>query len=996
MSNEKKKSEKKLYTELQQQVADMYNSADTETRQKLDAYKQTIDNYSTSDPMTNRDARRLYIDAYQRMLQIGKGEMGYNPTQLGSAITNSFGYYSSDEINNIGNQLAYKLFHAQPSSTQPTSSVSSTTTDGNDEYLHHTFVWNEGLNPDYFDSTTTKTYKVHSFIDKLSQNLSTAATKSNNKYAIHGLGTLTPEGISDALNTLSIAKTRNWETPDKDTLESFNKLKELAIKLNIPVDEFQQYFSLGVEQESETDPQVAARASKLKELKLTDATGINPNAAAYMKKMGWQALTDEDGITRLYNANYQPIRQQYSYIDDNPDNPNKFAFFVNSDGQYLYVPNLTIDYDKNLTTNPFAEQIQDEINRLLAEHKVPGKGIEFEYDPYSSYSHVIGDTSDDNIQLLVDYIRDNVVTDSEAQNTFGNNYKFVDVSRYFGGNSPVIALLPKNESLKYDMFGNPVLPETNYYYYDPSEKTVHPATKASLSTKFGYRYNGYGNEAARLTFSSFLPGDLHNNMKDANYTDFDLNQNMYGTTGAWSRVFMGRGKEASKDISENPGGWAKEIISFILNPNQEKIMGNKRETGKFVLEELGYFGNELNFIEGLYAFIQRNKLEDKVGRDSMRKLFNKYNELYNNQSQPQVVETAQQGTILSPSGQIMSEKNKLDIKSGTVLPGEESSKNSGKHGYAIASLALDVISLGTSFIPVAGPLISFITGLGSTTSQFIGDVKTDGADLRDFLRAGSNVALDTIGVIGGAGKVAKIAKNVALYAPILMGLFHGIQNGEQYVSLIDKIGKGKDLSVNEWMTLAQGMSLLVNVGRGGKELATFKKISGLRKTAKGGIQDDVKVKVPVSKNGKDTEIEVSLKEVEKAQKVKGKEATTEIKNENGEITQAAQEATTAREEALAILRQASGDTDIDFRISGSKVSLNPLTWSKKNRIEAATKNPLVEIDLGALPHSEKVTQSHLDDINQQIANYEKYRWTRKPKQHDGGKLNRLYQYINNK
>jgi hypothetical protein len=248
----------------------MYNSADEATKQKLDAYKQTIDNYSAADPMTNRDARRLYIDAYQRMLQIGKGEMGYNPTQLGSAMTNSFGYYSSDEINNIGNQLAYKLFHTQPSNTQTTSSVSSTTTNGNDEYLHHNFVWNEGLNPDYFDSTTTKTNKVHSFIDKLSANLSTAAAKSSNKYAVHGLGTLTPEEINNALVTLNTAKTRNWETPDKDTVESFNQLKELAIKLNIPADEFQQYFSLGEEQESESDPWVAAHKAKLKELGLTD------------------------------------------------------------------------------------------------------------------------------------------------------------------------------------------------------------------------------------------------------------------------------------------------------------------------------------------------------------------------------------------------------------------------------------------------------------------------------------------------------------------------------------------------------------------------------------------------------------------------------------------------------------------------------------------------------------------------------------------------------
>jgi hypothetical protein len=107
--------------------------------------------------MNNRDARRLYIDGYQRMLDLASGGSGYDPTRLGDAVTNEWGYYSPDEITNIGNQLAYSLFHDKQSQQGSATSGSNEGSVDNSDWKHMTFQWNKGMmDPGYFTASTTK------------------------------------------------------------------------------------------------------------------------------------------------------------------------------------------------------------------------------------------------------------------------------------------------------------------------------------------------------------------------------------------------------------------------------------------------------------------------------------------------------------------------------------------------------------------------------------------------------------------------------------------------------------------------------------------------------------------------------------------------------------------------------------------------------------------------------------------------------------------------
>ena len=985
MSNEKKKTEKTIYKELQQQVMEMYNSADEATRQKLDAYKQTIDNYSAADPMTNRDARRLYIDAYQRMLQIGKGETGYNPTQLGSAMTNSFGYYSSDEINNIGNQLAYKLFHSQPSSPQTTSTTGSTTTGGGNQYLHHNFIWNEGLNPDYFDDTTTKTHKVHSFIDKLSANLSTAATKADNKYAVHGLGTLTPEEINTYLTVLNEAKAKDWETPNEETVESFNKLKELAIKLNIPADEFQQYFSLGTEQESDEDPQIAARKAKLKELKLAETSGVDPNAAAYMKKMGWQALTGEDGITRLYDQNFSLVQTPHSYIQDDFSAPDAgFSFFVTNDGRYHLIQDIRPGEDGKPKYDPndlvFGEQIHAAIQRIIDDYGE--KAVQWTYSPYSQYYQQNGEQKDYKIQSLLD----------QVSVKLGNvsNFDFADVSKFFGTNQPVIVALTPDK-IKYDMFGRFILPSnTNYYTLDDSGNLVI-TTKERLHEQ-GYRYNGYGEKKNQLVQGVSLDSEIMKHANDPNNRKFQSSDNMYGFTGIGE---WWHGAEGLADqIHENPEVWANNIIDCILNPDTTFLQfGNQSFSGDKILKELKYDKNPKEFIQGFFFFLKESNILNKINKNKIRQLLTKYATIGTDAQQP--VQKGQQGMMIDIYGNKIDPQKKQEQvhtvyskPSATSTPPKE--EQEWIKGANMGALAADVISMIAAFVPGYGTAVSGALGVASTVTTFSTDLAVDGFQGKDLFNLLTNLGMDFVGLFGGVGKTGKIVKNIVKMAPTIIGSLQTIANGKEYIQLVEKIQSGQTLSVNEWMLLGQGLAAAAGLTRAGASAMHMKRIKNAKAVKTKGVNEEIKFTVKaINANGKPEEIVLSKKNLEDLGSITADNGGTAYQNLN------------------------IGLEAIDPKYKGYKIVPDKEPWNIKTPFKRgdSNDNPLSHYDF--TDPKTQIKGHSATEVQESVDLLEKYssapwykamvngeEWSmfgkNKPMKKDGGKINRLYQYINNR
>lgn len=127
---------------------------------------------------------------------------------------------------------------------------------------------------------------------------------------------------------------------------------------------------------------------------------------------------------------------------------------------------------------------------------------------------------------------------------------------------------------------------------------------------------------------------------------------------------------------------------------------------------------------------------------------------------------------------------------------------------AIASAVLDIISTGAAFVPVYGTAISALTGLGSTVSNFIGDVKKDGMDSGDWVNLGKNLGFDLVGLIPGLGvsaKATKLAKaartilNTAAGATMLTGL------GQTGQTIIRKMAEGEMPTAEEWRDIIGGL-----------------------------------------------------------------------------------------------------------------------------------------------------------------------------------------------
>lgn len=127
---------------------------------------------------------------------------------------------------------------------------------------------------------------------------------------------------------------------------------------------------------------------------------------------------------------------------------------------------------------------------------------------------------------------------------------------------------------------------------------------------------------------------------------------------------------------------------------------------------------------------------------------------------------------------------------------------------AIASAVLDIISTGAAFVPVYGTAISALTGLGSTVSNFIGDIKKDGLDGGDWVNLGKNLGFDLVGLIPGLGvsaKATKLAKaartilNTAAGATMLTGL------GQTGQTIIRKMAEGEMPTAEEWRDIIGGL-----------------------------------------------------------------------------------------------------------------------------------------------------------------------------------------------
>lgn len=982
-----KKREKDLYKQLEQQVATAYQTASDEDKARIDALRQTIYNYRGADPMNNRDARRLYIDGYQRMLEIATGGAGYDPTRLGDAVTNEWGYYSPDEITNIGNQLAYKLFHnTQPHQNANYVSGSVGNSDSQpglgDDWKHMTFQWNKGMmNPEYFTANTTKKQKVEAFAKQLAANLSEVLTKKSEGYVVHGMHDLTSDvDIDGAIRMLAAAQNLDWDNPNEETNKLLQGIGLLASKLQIDPADIAAYFDM--DGSTLTDPAAAERVATLKQLGLRDVDkkNIDSNILNYLNKNNWQILADSQGIQRVYDSQFNPITDK-NYIQDNFGAENAgFGFFVSPDGQYHAIGDIrgengTLNYNPN---DPiFGKQIAKYISDLTQSYAQ--NPIEWEYRPYAEYTQSVDGVDNTDLQALLDQVSTKIKS---------SKFNFADVSQYFNTNKPVVVALHSGNT-KHDMFGRLILPENSIYFTLDDSNNLITMSKKQL-TDLGYDYKSYGNRSVQINPGVDLTSDINQYKDHPNNKGFFLDNNMYGFTGfgEWWNGADG----IADEIRKNPGEWANNVIDFILNPKTSHItFGKYSATGEKILKEMGYYKNPQEFIRGLYFFLQESNIINQVSRQKLRDLLKVYNEMVIGEG---AVEIGQRGMMLDIHGNKI-DSNKKSNKPKVYVSEHQKKLNSPTtsgltKGLSITSLALDVTSMIAAWVPGYGTLASGVLGLGSSGLNLWNNIQSDGFQGKDIANFGLDVAMDVVGLFGGVGKAGKVVKNLVKLTPLIIGTIRDIPHLKGYVDIFNKAASGEKLTLNEWMDIGTCLATLAGFSRAGASFQKNRKIQKLKEIKGKGVSKGIKHKVQVLDGDEVKEIEIASEHMKELKGIKGNDKKSGYDKAS---------------ELLEVIDPSYKGYKLIPEKKGYSIK-EPFKISKTRR-ENSGENPLRNYDLDD-PKTQirPITQGEILEAEQQLLKHARAPWFKatiedKPwsllnRHKQGGKLQRLQTYINQK
>lgn len=127
----------------------------------------------------------------------------------------------------------------------------------------------------------------------------------------------------------------------------------------------------------------------------------------------------------------------------------------------------------------------------------------------------------------------------------------------------------------------------------------------------------------------------------------------------------------------------------------------------------------------------------------------------------------------------------------------------------LGAIGADLISM----IPGAG-----VVGFGGTLANFGADWASDGLDAGDFKRLALNLGMDFVGLVpgfGAAAKGSKVIKNLVKWAPRVMTVLAAYDYAGPAVESFNKLMHfPKNLTVDDYRNMAEGIKLIVGGGKG--------------------------------------------------------------------------------------------------------------------------------------------------------------------------------------
>lgn len=927
-----------------QTLSDLTKTATPDQRAMIEELRNQYSKYKTDlrYGMSPVSAARYQDDFNQKVVDILNGKITdpsqlYSSTNLDTVQENRHGRYSSANIDAMGD-AASKRYGKENGPATTTTETGATTgapaatdatpvgttaqpnmTTGKANYNFNALEGLSSFSKDLYSDDDWRSKLLETISGNLTK-ASQALDRGDNVW--WGTGSnLSKEDV--ALMQGVLGKQTVWSDLSA-AREQAKALDSVFSKLGINSPELLSYFRFG-----ETDEEKRLRTMADKGYTPSNMTFDTP-AADYLSQQGWTPWK-YGNKTVLLDKDDNPITTSSIKFWQDPTKAgygNVFA--VGPDGSFYYGTTNVAD------DSPFRDQIVLGLQKQQEQNK----------QTFSRYNYG-GDYQYPELIQQVGKI--------EGMNP---TMSYVDVSNRFSGTNPVIAVSGNGSSdVPVDQFGNPNLSDPNVRLFTMGQDGKYIERPYDEMIAGGYRVGGYPEEVSE----QLIPTDPYLYIKNIQIPAEDLisgDRNMYSLgilerpwTSGWNR-----------DIKEDPVGFVNMMISALANSNQSFPVGQNDSISAANLLQ-NYKANtpegRAKLIANLYKFIQTNKIQLSP---EMKQLFSNVVRDYNKQvntgnQKSESVESAKQGTILGADGKYYTPDQltvpKTEVKPSKHATGKQQAEADrlpsedfkGVDVLRFAGLAADAVSLISSFIPGVGTAISAVTGIGSSLTSFAADMQ-DGFQWKDLRDLGINIGLDVAGLFGGAGKMVKLTKKLKRFMPYIEGLFvaggalNAVANADAYAQVFKKLDVGQSLTIDDWRTIADGLTLAAGATRMGSSVFKQKRIKNLQ----GKTQtSEASWNVPTNKK----DVKLTKAQIDEINAVKPVEGQTSIEAKNKK------------------LQEITGQSDIEFIADKGP-------WSIKHPFSRGTTDDinLKDIDFTRPDHA-GVSGSEAEEAMQTLKKYQR-------------------------
>ena len=872
------------YNKAKADFEQAYNNADSDTKAWLNGFLESNAKYQAADPINNRSTREQLTQVYtigQQMAKEGRSNYQAPMASAKPSTKNIFNGYSNEEnINNV-NEIARK-YVSKNSQSKP---VGTTMNSGD---RHFVYKWNDNWDSGWGLEGETVSDKLVNFTDLLVNNVGNLLNASNNGDIVHGVdpNKLSQYRTAHSDLTSFLQNLKDGKYAGKD-LDAVKDLAKLARQVGVDSASFKEYFKDYLPKETQLDKNRKSLESQGYSVLNIDDLGYNKDIADYLKRNKINLMRGSDGETYAFDNQYGAISPlKYINMDwrlkDQENSPFNHGIFTDENGKVWTGDVTTLN-----TESPYFT--------IMDEYRKGAKDTRSQlFKSYRNFNPTFTHTDSDLLRQLTQRLKNS--------NLFaGKQLNFADVSQLFKSDRPIVAINDDNSIFEDngDDYGNITFDNKTKFYYIGNDNRIHQVDFNGAQTAVGeYGLTGWGESTDQL-------GNMMDLTINNGQTDITPDRRMSGRS--WFGEIFNRGWAPTeginllgftKDIKNNPQAWADVMLQVLATP------ASKRNQAQ--LSTLEAF-NGLEDPENILVFIQ-----DLIKNGAVEVT----PEMYKNWNKV-MLESAQRrnkhkngGILYAAKGQILdiygnpidsdsnysieeaenADKQRQDLINKTREAGysdaaqyKANMRKPGETGFTttdyvrLGAIAADIASIPAAFVAGYGTAVSAGLGVSSSLATLATDIADDGFQLHDISGFGVNLALDVAGLFGGAGKVGKIVKNCAKFAPLLIGAWDAMANGQQYKDLFEKMQKGKSLTVQDWKTLARGVAIVAGGTRAGASSYRQRQIKNNAKLA----NTEPSYKLTVKKGASTEEISLKPEEVQALQQGDFNAANTKLKELRG-------------------------------------------------------------------------------------------------------------------